>query len=62
MKAKLIIIAQFCEHTDYWKNPTFYRETMDIGLGGETVALLFNNGLVHNMLIYMNYRLIKFCH
>jgi DNA ligase (NAD+) len=37
--------------TNYWKNSIFRekRKAMDIeGLGGETVALLFNNDLVHN--------------
>jgi hypothetical protein len=34
---------------DYREDPAFYFESGYIeGLGGETVALLFNNGLVHN--------------
>jgi DNA ligase (NAD+) len=37
------------------------RKAMDIeGLGGETVALLFANGLVHIMPIYTHLQ-IKFC-
>jgi NAD-dependent DNA ligase len=53
MREKSITIVPnflWMSSTNYWKNSTLYFEkAMDIeGLGGETVALLFNNDLVHN--------------
>jgi DNA ligase (NAD+) len=51
VKAKqTIIVPTLWLSTADYRDPAFYfRKAMDIeGLGGETVALLFNNGLVHN--------------